>query len=252
MLKSTSWPIPATTGTGQAATARAKASSLNAAKSSREPPPRASNNTSISARAATISNIRIMAGAARSPWTGVGYTTTGKAGNRLRNTRNTSCTAAPLGEVITPTARGMAGIGRLRAASNNPSAASRVLVSSKARRKAPSPAASMCSAMSWKSPRPSYNDTRARIRICIPSAGFRRRPKLRFRNMAQRTWAAGSLRVKYQCPERGRDRFDNSPSTHSNGNAPSRMDLASRLRRETVQISAGDRVGTSDGGDGIP
>ena len=55
---------------------------------------------------------------------------------------------APLGEVSTASLRTCAGRGRLRAASNTPSACSRALSSSKARRSAPSPASSIESRIS--------------------------------------------------------------------------------------------------------
>ena len=50
IVKSISWPMPLTTGIGEAAMARANLSSLKAHRSSREPPPRARISTSHSAR----------------------------------------------------------------------------------------------------------------------------------------------------------------------------------------------------------
>ncbi len=44
MVKSVSWPTAEITGRGQAAMARATASSLNAHRSSSEPPPRADDD----------------------------------------------------------------------------------------------------------------------------------------------------------------------------------------------------------------
>ena len=50
IVKSISWPMPLTTGIGEATIARANRSSLKAHRSSREPPPRARISTSHSAR----------------------------------------------------------------------------------------------------------------------------------------------------------------------------------------------------------
>jgi len=45
----------------------------------------------------------------------------------------------------------------------------------------------------------------ARTRICSPSAGTVLTVRLRLRNIAQRTWSAVILRLKYQWPDAGRD-----------------------------------------------
>ncbi len=60
---------------------------------------------------------------------------------------------APVGEVTTPITPGSSGSGRLRAASNRPSAASFFLRSSSIFRSAPRPASSMRSITSWYSER---------------------------------------------------------------------------------------------------
>jgi len=52
--------------------------------------------------------------------------------------------------------------------------------------------------------------------------------------MAQRTWALLSFRVKYRCPEAGRETLDSSPSTQISGKAPSSRARASALRRPTL------------------
>ncbi len=72
IVTSVSWPMPATTGRAQRAKARATRSSLNAHRSSSEPPPRASISTSHSARAEARSSAATMAGAAAAPCTGAG------------------------------------------------------------------------------------------------------------------------------------------------------------------------------------
>ena len=68
----------------------------------------------------------------------------------------------------------------------------------------------------------------------MPSRGVNRASRLRWRNMAQRSWAASSLSEKYQWPEEGRDRFEISPSaTAPAGRAPA-ASRASRFRRDGV------------------
>ena len=72
-MTSTSWPTAETTGTADAATARTTDSSLNAARSSFEPPPRARMTTS--AEPATRENARrarTISPAAAGPWTDAG------------------------------------------------------------------------------------------------------------------------------------------------------------------------------------
>ena len=65
----------------------------------------------------------------------------------------TSRTAAPDGDVTTPTRRGHAGSARFRAGSNRPSASRRARSCSKASWSAPCPRGSICRTMSWRSPR---------------------------------------------------------------------------------------------------
>ena len=61
---------------------------------------------------------------------------------------------APVGEVTTPTTSGRTGRGRLRAASNSPSAASALRRSSSSAMSAPMPAGSMRSTTIWYFDRP--------------------------------------------------------------------------------------------------
>ena len=61
---------------------------------------------------------------------------------------------APVGLVITPTTSGILGIGRLRPASNKPSAASLAFSRSNWASRAPTPAGSMVSMMIWYCERP--------------------------------------------------------------------------------------------------
>ena len=78
------------------------------------------------------------------------------AGKRRSSMFKTSRIAAPLGEVMTPTCLGTAGIDFLFFTSNNPSFWSLTLSCSKALRSSPSPISSSVSAESWNSPLPSY------------------------------------------------------------------------------------------------
>ena len=67
-------------------------------------------------------------------------------------------------------------------------------------------------------------------------------------NIAQRTCARASFSVKYRCPDDGRDRFPSSPSTQISGNAPSsrsRARVFSWLGVSTSLFGAPAMVGTS-------
>src|SRR5262249_6750675 len=59
------------------------------------------------------------------------------------------------------------------------------------------------------------------------------RPAFLSRNIAQRSCASRSFSEKYQCPEEGAEKFDNSPSTHTTPSPRSRSMRTSRFRRET-------------------
>ncbi len=69
MVTSVSWPTAEITGTGQAAMARTTASSLNAQRSSSDPPPRPTMTTSTPGTQATSVRARAMSAAAPSPCT---------------------------------------------------------------------------------------------------------------------------------------------------------------------------------------
>ena len=94
---------------------------------------------------------------ARGPCTYVSATTTFAGGKRCTMCVSTSRFAAASLPVTSPISRGKRGSGRLRAASNSPSAASLRLSRSSAARCAPSPKRSIVSAFSRSSPRCSYS-----------------------------------------------------------------------------------------------
>ena len=161
---------------------------------------------------------------------------TSTIGKRRASTCSTSRMAAPVADVMMPIRRGRRGIGRLRSVANRPSAASCFFSRSNSRCKAPSPASSRCSTMSWYSPRASYKLTLARASTWRPSAGLKPSQVLRGLNMAQRTWAAESFRVKYRCPEAGRETLESSPSIHTEGRASSSRSCARRFKADGVRI----------------
>ena len=72
IVKSVSWPTAETTGSADAWTACATTSSLNAHRSSIEPPPRPTISTSTSARSFAVRIAPAISAAAPSPWTAVG------------------------------------------------------------------------------------------------------------------------------------------------------------------------------------
>ena len=113
-----------TIGSADSNTARATISSLNAHRSSSEPPPRHTISTSTSAcrfasRIAAAISLR-----APAPCTDAGYRITGRPRKRRRSVVSTSRNAAAWRDVTMPMRRGNGGSGRLRAASNRPAAAS--------------------------------------------------------------------------------------------------------------------------------
>ena len=144
IVVSISCPTPETTGTGEAAMARATASSLKAHRSSSEPPPRATITTSTPGCRDTSRMARATSSQAPSPWTRHGRISSRRPAWRLVTTRTMSRTAAPSSEVTMPMVRGSSGSGRLRAAANRPSASSRRFSCSKASWSAPSPRGSRC------------------------------------------------------------------------------------------------------------
>src|SRR3984957_16940186 len=76
---------------------------------------------------------------------------------------------------------------------------------------------------------------RPRASTCCPAFGVKPSAEFLSRNIAHRTWASRSLSEKYQCPDEGCEKFDNSPSTHTTPSPRSRSTRTSRLRRETVK-----------------
>jgi len=85
--------------------------------------------------------------AASGPWTTTGQTSTW-TGQRSRMRWRMSRITAPVGLVMTPITRGMAGSARLREASNRPSACSFAFSRSSWANRAPTPACSMVSTIS--------------------------------------------------------------------------------------------------------
>ena len=153
IVTSVSWPTAEITGIFDATIARATASSLNAQRSSSDPPPRASTITSRSPRRLSVPSASAISPAAASPWTRTGHTRTWRPAKRRVTTRRKSRTAAPVGDVTRPTRRGSVGSARFRAGSKRPSAASRAFSCSKASWSAPRPFGSITSQTSWYSPR---------------------------------------------------------------------------------------------------
>ena len=129
----------------QSAMARATISSLNAQRSSSEPPPRARMMTSTSLlRLKYCKRFDDFLGrtfALHAHRIDVRQT----LGNRRRRMRIMSRTAAPRGEVIRPMRRGSMGSGFFRSCVNRPSASRRFFSCSKASCSAPSPTGSMVS-----------------------------------------------------------------------------------------------------------
>src|ERR1700739_1907990 len=76
---------------------------------------------------------------------------------------------------------------------------------------------------------------RPRASTCWPALGGNPREAFLRRNIAQRNCASRSLREKYQCPDEGWEKFDNSPSTHTIPSPRSRSMRTSLFRRETVK-----------------
>ena len=104
--------------------ARARISSLNAQRSSIDPPPRPTIITSTPGTRVIALSARAMSSPAPSPWTRTGRTTRCAFGCRRLRTLMMSLSAAPSSEVTMPILRGRAGIGRLRAVAKRPSACS--------------------------------------------------------------------------------------------------------------------------------
>src|SRR5437588_144866 len=116
MVKSVSWPMPEITGMCESKMARATISSLKTHKSSSEPPPRTSINTSPNFLALKNFSALTICWAAPSPCTRTRKTVRWTLGTRRVTMRTTSRTAAPRGEVLRPVrlrrrGRGFAAVG---------------------------------------------------------------------------------------------------------------------------------------------
>ena len=110
IVKSVSWPTPDTTGSADSNTARATISSLNAHRSSIEPPPRATISTSTSrARVGGADRPRDLGSGAVALHRRRDRRTTRSAGQRRASVVRMSRSAAARGEVTMPTARGYGG-----------------------------------------------------------------------------------------------------------------------------------------------
>ncbi len=138
-VKSVSCPTAEITGIREAATARTTASSLNGQRSSAEPPPRPRMISSAQFRRFMRRRASTIWGAAPSPCTSTGQNTTRAAGQRRARTVRMSWTAAPVGDVMTPTVSGNLGSGFFRPAEKRPSFSSFALSCSNARLSAPTP-----------------------------------------------------------------------------------------------------------------
>ena len=135
--------------------ARATTSSLNAHKSSIDPPPRPTMRTSMSFIRFICFTASAISWAAPSPCTFTGCNKTETFRFRLWMMLRMSRTAAPVGEVITPTFQGNSGIAFFFSSANRPSAVSLTFNCSNAFCNAPSPRGSICSTINWYSPRAS-------------------------------------------------------------------------------------------------
>ena len=192
-------------GTGLCTMVRATCSSLKAHRSSIEPPPRTSKITSTSgtpgsplraAKSYSCCKARVIEAGASAPCTSDGAINTGICGTRRRKAVATSCSAAAPSDVTTPIPRGMTGNGRLRLASNSPSASSCALSRKNCSNHAPWPARCRLSTMSCKSPRCSYTPNLPRTSTSSPSRGVKSIAMAARRNMAQRSCPAVSLILK--------------------------------------------------------
>ncbi len=218
MVTSVSCPTADIVGTGHPAIARATTSSLNAQRSSIEPPPRPTITTSTPGTRPIAARARAISSAAPSPCTRVGRMTMCAFGCRRRSTWMMSRTAAPSSDVTMPILRGRAGSARLRRGSNRPAAWSRCFNCSNASCRAPSPSGSRCSQTSWYSPFGSYTLMRPRATTRSPSCGLKRSIRIADRNMTPRICELGSFKVKYMWPVFHTLQLESSPSTQTSMN----------------------------------
>ena len=117
----------------------------------------------------SFSIARAISNSAPRPWTRTGNNTGCTHGARRCNTLRMSCSAAPEADVTMPITRQNPGIGRLRAASNKPSACSFRFNASKRACKSPVPARSAFCTMICNCPRASYTLASANTRTFAPS-----------------------------------------------------------------------------------
>jgi hypothetical protein len=145
IVTSDSCPTALTTGRLDASSARATTSSLNAHRSSVEPPPRPTINrsgrwASSAGRSLKAATASATARGASRPCTFTGHSTTSAGGNRRARPDWMSWIAAPWPDVTTPMVSGNAGSACLRSGAKSPSACSFCLSSSNAFCWAPLPA----------------------------------------------------------------------------------------------------------------
>ncbi len=148
---SVSCPTADITGIFDAATARTTFSSLNAMRSSNDPPPRAiikvsgfwSSGSALKPLIAFVISI-----SAPSPCTFTGQTITWRGKRSFKRCKMSRMTA-PVGDVTTPILFGKKGIFCFCSGANSPSVASFFFRSSSILRRAPSPASSIDSMTSW-------------------------------------------------------------------------------------------------------
>src|SRR2546425_4171983 len=236
IVTSVSWPIALTTGAREAATARARPSSLKHHRSSRDPPPRATMTTST--RSATNASARRRLAGASGPWTRAGAMTMCAIGYRRRRIVTISCTTAPTSEVTTPIFRGNAGSGRFRAASNNPSAASFLRVFWYAAQNAPTPAGVAALMRSWTDPRRGNTSTSPETTTSMPSSRSKPSISASSRNRVHEIWAVASFRVKNTWPAGARWRLLTSPRTRIRARIGFARTVSRITRASWVTVSA--------------
>ena len=168
MQVSGSCPMPVTTGTGHAATARARPSSLKVMRSSTEPPPRTSRMASGRAAAATAS-ARSMVAEAPGPCTWQPTICSSTSGFLRLSVRRTSSMTEPERLVTTATRVQKRGMGRWRSVAMSPSASSLRASSATCWRRSPSPATEMRLAMNESLPEPTYTSNLPASCSCMPS-----------------------------------------------------------------------------------
>ena len=211
-------------GSGSRTCARATPSSLNAHRSSSDPPPRATISTSQSARAAaSLMRLRDLARRGLALHGRPGRSAPATAGKRARSTCRMSRMAAPVGEVIdadaAAAAAAAAACGARRTVPRR-----RSFCFSSSNRAAQRAFAGFLEVLDDDlefAARPRRGSTRPRASTCMPS----RTGKRTQRGSAGGTWrsAPGPPRPSARNtsgPEAGRDRFEISPSSHTGAEAP--------------------------------